>query len=135
MNKNKNKNSVTAFDISFIWKSLQSKGQSNSDGISDWNRSPSIWSVLRNLDFRAVWHTRHGVDVEINQYLSFKYCRMSYAIINRLSLQGKIHFSEKTEMVCSSTSTKPRENINCSFLSKHWAIFFDLLSFLRLVVL
>ena len=74
-----------------------SKGQSNSDGISDWNRSPSIWSVLCHLIFRAVLHPRHGVDVEINQYLSVKYCRMSKTIINRLSLQGKIGFALSVE--------------------------------------
>ena len=79
------------------WPLYLNKGQSNSDGISDWNRSPSIWSVLCHLIFRAVLHPRHGVDVEINQYLSVKYCRMSKALINWLSLQGKINFKYQWE--------------------------------------
>ena len=68
------------------------KGKSISDGISDCNRSPSVWSVLSHLNFRAVLYPRQGVDVEINQYFSVNYVLQNVQDYNRLSLQGKIHF-------------------------------------------
>ena len=65
-----------------ILEQVSVKGQSKLDGISDRDRSPSVWTVLSHSNFRAVFHVTNNITLTQDEIVLLLLKCSCFMIIN-----------------------------------------------------